>query len=59
MVKKIGIIGAGAFGTALAKVVADKGIEVTMWSFDKEGCDQINTITGHKKCLAVIICLVS
>ncbi|MBN2619204.1 MAG: NAD(P)-dependent glycerol-3-phosphate dehydrogenase [Spirochaetales bacterium] len=51
MVKKIGIIGAGAFGTSLAKVVAEKGIDVTMWSFDKEGCDQINTIKENKKFL--------
>lgn len=51
MVKKIGIIGAGAFGTALAKVVAQKGIDVTMWSFDKEGCDQINTLHENKKFL--------
>lgn len=51
MVKNIGIIGAGAFGTSLAKVVAEKGINVTMWSFDKEGCDQINTIRENKKFL--------
>lgn len=51
MVKKIGIIGAGAFGTSLAKVVAEKGIDVTMWSFDKEGCDQINSMRENKKFL--------
>ncbi|MGL1894587.1 MAG: NAD(P)-dependent glycerol-3-phosphate dehydrogenase [Spirochaetaceae bacterium] len=51
MVKKIGIIGAGAFGTALAKVVAEKGIDVTMWSFDEEGCDQINSMNENKKFL--------
>ncbi|QEN06060.1 NAD(P)-dependent glycerol-3-phosphate dehydrogenase [Thiospirochaeta perfilievii] len=51
MVNKIGIIGAGAFGTALAKIVAEKGIDVTMWSFDKEGCDQINSVHENKKFL--------
>ena len=51
MVDKIGIIGAGAFGTSLAKVVAEKGIDVTMWSFDKDGCDQINTKNENIKFL--------
>lgn len=55
MVKKIGIIGAGAFGTSLAKVIAEKGIDVSMWSFDKEGCDQINTLHENKKFLPGII----
>lgn len=51
MIGKIGIIGAGAFGTAIAKVVAEKGIDVSMWSFDKEGCDQINNLKENKKFL--------
>ncbi len=51
MVQKIGIIGAGAFGTSLAKVVADKDIDVTIWSFDQEGCDQINSKNENIKFL--------
>jgi len=31
MVSNIGIVGAGAWGTALAKVLADKGERVTLW----------------------------
>jgi glycerol-3-phosphate dehydrogenase (NAD(P)+) len=31
MVKDIGVVGAGAWGTALAKVLADKGEKVTLW----------------------------
>jgi len=33
-VKKIGIIGAGSFGTALAMILAKKGHEVTVWARD-------------------------
>ena len=31
MVREIGVVGAGAWGTALAKVLADKGEKVTLW----------------------------
>jgi len=31
MVSDIGVVGAGAWGTALAKVLADKGEKVTLW----------------------------
>ncbi len=31
MVRNIGVVGAGAWGTALAKVLADKGEKVTLW----------------------------
>jgi len=55
LINKIGIIGAGAFGTALAKVVAEKGIDVEMWSFDKESCDQINISNENKKFLPGVI----
>lgn len=33
-VKRIGIIGAGSFGTALAMILANKGHEVTVWARD-------------------------
>jgi len=31
MVRDIGVVGAGAWGTALAKVLADRGEQVTLW----------------------------
>src|SRR5262245_50149360 len=31
MVRDIGVVGAGAWGTALAKVLADKGHRVKLW----------------------------
>jgi glycerol-3-phosphate dehydrogenase (NAD(P)+) len=35
-------LGAGAWGTAVAKVLADKGEEVTLWAYEKETVDDIN-----------------
>ena len=38
---KIGVIGAGAWGTALANLLAGKGYEVALWAFEKEVCSDI------------------
>ncbi len=38
---KIGVIGAGAWGTALANVLAQKGCEVDLWAFEEEVCSDI------------------
>jgi len=42
MAEKIGVIGAGAWGTAIAKVLADCGHEVTIWAHEAEVVDSIN-----------------
>jgi glycerol-3-phosphate dehydrogenase (NAD(P)+) len=42
MVAKIAIIGAGAWGTAIAKVIAEKGKDVLIWSHEKTTMDDIN-----------------
>ncbi|MBB6480458.1 NAD(P)H-dependent glycerol-3-phosphate dehydrogenase [Spirochaeta isovalerica] len=42
MNKGVGVLGAGAFGTAIAKIIAEKGIEVTLWSFEQDVADEIN-----------------
>lgn len=42
MKKKVGIIGAGAWGTALAQAIAVKGIEVELWAFEKDVEESIN-----------------
>lgn len=39
----VAVMGAGAWGTALAKVLADAGGEVTLWARRAEVADQINT----------------
>ena len=36
MAEKIGVIGAGAWGTALAVLLAEKGHDVTLWMFEKD-----------------------
>lgn len=41
---KIGVIGAGSWGTALAFLLADKGDEVTIWAYEPECVTSINTV---------------
>jgi len=36
MTEKIGVIGAGAWGTALAMLLAEKGHDVTLWMYEKD-----------------------
>ena len=38
----IGVIGAGAWGTALAQTLASSGRDVTLWSFEADCADAIN-----------------
>lgn len=40
---KIGILGAGAFGTAMATVAKRAGRDVTIWAHETEVVDEINT----------------
>jgi len=40
---KIGIIGAGAFGTAMSTVARRAGRDVTIWSFEADVVDEINS----------------
>lgn len=41
--QKIGVIGAGAWGTALAQTLSQSGRDVTIWSFEPECADAINS----------------
>jgi glycerol-3-phosphate dehydrogenase (NAD(P)+) len=38
---KIGVIGAGAWGTALANLLANEGFDVALWAFEREVCEDI------------------
>ena len=39
---KIGVIGAGGWGTALASLLSENGYEVTIWAYEKDVADEIN-----------------
>ena len=39
---KIGIVGAGAWGTAIGKVLADKGLTVDIWCYEQNVAAEIN-----------------
>lgn len=36
MTERIGVVGAGAWGTALSMLLADKGHDVTLWMYEKD-----------------------
>lgn len=44
MSSNVGVIGAGAWGTAVAKVIADKGHKVDIWSHEEETAENINNL---------------
>jgi glycerol-3-phosphate dehydrogenase (NAD(P)+) len=43
MTAQTAVIGAGAWGTAVAKVIAEKGKDVILWSLEEDNRDDINT----------------
>ncbi len=40
---RVGVVGAGSWGTALADLLGRKGFQVDLWVFEKEVLDQIRT----------------
>jgi glycerol-3-phosphate dehydrogenase (NAD(P)+) len=45
---KIGVVGAGSWGTALADLLALKGFKVDLWVFEKEVKEQIQEYRENK-----------
>ncbi|HEX6133916.1 MAG TPA: NAD(P)H-dependent glycerol-3-phosphate dehydrogenase [Longimicrobiales bacterium] len=42
MSERIGVVGAGSWGTALANLLAKKGLPVRVWSYESDVADSIN-----------------
>jgi glycerol-3-phosphate dehydrogenase (NAD(P)+) len=49
--KKVSIIGAGAWGTTLSILAAENGNDVKLWSFEKDVMEHINEFHENKKYL--------
>src|SRR5215468_4380124 len=47
----IGVIGAGAWGTTLARHLAEKGVSVQLWAYEREVVDSINTVHENTRFL--------
>ncbi|SMC37566.1 glycerol 3-phosphate dehydrogenase (NAD(P)+) [Desulfocicer vacuolatum DSM 3385] len=47
-IEKIGVIGAGSWGTALANLLADKGHKVDLWAYETEVVQDIMTHRENK-----------
>jgi len=45
---KIGVVGAGSWGTALANLLGSKGYKVDLWVFEQEVIDQIKSVKENK-----------
>ena len=54
-VKKIGVIGAGSFGTALAVTLVNKGHQVCLWSRDSIQLDQMKATRENPRFLPGLI----
>jgi len=45
---RIGVVGAGSWGTAIADLLASKGFQIDLWAFEEEVRDQILTYRENK-----------
>ena len=52
---KIGILGAGSWGTALTVLLSGNGHDVTVWSIDNNEIDMLNEFREHKSKLSGVI----
>lgn len=53
--KKVSLLGDGAWGTALATVLSDNGFQVILWCYDEEVADHIRNTRENKKYLPGVI----
>ena len=52
---KVGLIGAGSWGTALSKLVCDNGHDVTVWSIMESEIEMLKTEHEHKDKLPGVV----
>jgi glycerol-3-phosphate dehydrogenase (NAD(P)+) len=45
---KIGVVGAGSWGTAIADLLGNKGFHIDLWAYEQEVVDQINNRRENK-----------
>lgn len=50
-INTVGVIGAGAWGTAVATALSRGGSDVTIWALEDDVCNDINTIHENKRYL--------
>jgi glycerol-3-phosphate dehydrogenase (NAD(P)+) len=48
MTEKIGVIGAGAWGTALAMLLAEKGHDVTLWMYEQDLAEETTRMRENR-----------
>jgi|SRR5690625_76664 len=53
--KKVAVLGAGSWGTALAIVLADNNCDVRLWTYKKEQAEHINETHKNEKYLDTIL----
>lgn len=53
--RKVAVLGAGSWGTALAIVLADNGHDVRLWSYRQDQVDEINEHHTNKRYLDVTL----
>src|SRR5699024_9459279 len=51
--RKVAVLGAGSWGTALSIVLADNGHDVRLWSYRQDQVDEINLTHMNKRYLNV------
>jgi glycerol-3-phosphate dehydrogenase (NAD(P)+) len=55
MLSTVAILGAGAWGTTVAKVIAEKGHDVVIWCYEKETAEEINSRHTNERFLPGVL----
>ncbi len=55
MIKRVAVLGAGAWGTAISTVLADNGIKVSLWCYEQDVARDIATLHMNKKYLPDVL----